>query len=156
MGYSFKKALQILTKYATEEGYSVTFDYKDISQINWISKSLNTPKVIKIQDKYNNEIKTYILLHELGHHELRKDWAKFESVLPVLAHAEAIHHYTKDGRLKRQVSYIVSSLEEEFKAWSESKILASKLEIKIDEIKWNKFKTKCLMEYIRYYGAPKK
>ena len=59
------------------------------------------------------------------------------------------------GKYKRRVTYSVSCMEEEFKAWDEGLKLAEKLDIKINIKKWNEFKSKCLIGYIRYYGTKK-
>lgn len=154
--YSYTKALALLTEWATKEGYSdISIDYHDISQIDWEKNTLNTPKHIKIQGKYPIEIKVYFFLHELGHHQLRKNWTRFEKELPVLAHAEHIHFYRNVGKYKRRVTYTVSCMEEEFKAWDEGYKLAEKLGIKINKEKWTTLKAKCLISYMRYYGAKK-
>jgi len=152
--YNYTNALFMLTDWAYSEGYkSVSFDHNDVSYIDWVRKSLNTPSVIKIEGKYPVEIKVYLLLHELGHHQLRKDWNKFTRVLPVSAKAEEVQFYKKDSSLKRGVVYDVSCMEEEFKAWDEGYKLAMKLGIRINEKKWNEFKAKCLMSYMRHYST---
>lgn len=154
--YNYTKALEILTDWATNEGYvEICFDHHDISYIDWARNTLNTPKVIKIQGKYPIETKVYILLHELGHHQLRKNWGRFHKTLPVAAHAETIKFTNKVGKYKRRVTYTVSCMEEEFKAWEEGLKLAEKLNIKVNMNKWNVLKSKCLISYMRYYGAKK-
>lgn len=156
MRYSYKRALDTITEWAVKEGYNdISFDHNDISFIDWEKNSLNTPKKIKIEGKYPIELKVYLLLHELGHHQLRKNWDKFTKTLPVAAHAEHIHLSKKEGKYKRRVTYSVSCVEEEFKAWEEGYKLAEKLGIKINLKKWNLFKSKCLITYIRYYGVKK-
>ena len=130
-------------------------DHHDISYIDWKLKTLNEPSVIRIEGKYPVEIKVYLLLHELGHHQLRKDWSKFKKTLPVAAHAEHIHFVKKVGKYKRRVTYTVSCMEEEFKAWDEGFKLAMKLGIKINDTKWNALKSKCLISYMRYYATKK-
>jgi hypothetical protein len=151
--YSYKKALGILTEWAYKEGYTdISFDHNDVSYIDWVKKSLNTPKVIKIEGKYSIEIKVYLLLHELGHHQLRKDWVKFRMMLPISANAEQVHFFMKDSRLKKGLIYDVSCMEEEFKAWEEGFKLGVTLGIKINEKKWHEFKSKCLMSYMRHFS----
>ena len=155
--YSYTKALSTITEWAIKEGYSdITFDHNDTSLIDWEKGTLNVPKKIRIQGKYPIEIKVYVLLHELGHHQLRKDWGRFTKTLPILAHAEQIHFTSKEGKYKRRVTYTVSCMEEEFKAWEEGLKLGVKLGIKIHPQTWNDFKSKCLISYMRYYGSLKK
>lgn len=158
MRFSYKKALDTLTSWARKEGYEdISFDH-DTSYIDWSknSDSINVPKVIKIEGGHTYEIKTYLFLHELGHHQLRKDWDKFNNMLPMAAYAEIKRHKQKDRKYTRRVSYSVSCLEEEFKAWEEGYKLGVKLGIKIDLKRWAAFKTKCIMTYVRHYGTAKK
>lgn len=155
--YSYKAAIEQLTDYAVNEGYAhISLNHKGISMIKWNTKTLNEPKSIYIEGKYGLEIKTYLMLHELGHHELRKDWKKFTKRFPVTAHAEHKHLVEKDKKYKRRDSYVVASLEEEFAAWTEGLKLGKKLGIKVNMDKWIDFKSKCLKSYIVYYANLKK
>jgi len=153
MRYSYKNALQLITEWAKKEGYSeVNLNYNDVSYINWdLNVSLNKPKIIEIEGKYPTEIQVYLLLHELGHHQLRKDWSKYEKTLPIVAKAEHEKYYNNELKYKRRIGYSVESLEEEFKAWDEGYKLANKLGIKINLKKWNLIKVKCMLLYIRYH-----
>lgn len=151
MRYSYINALATLTEWAHKEGFNVSLDHNDISYIDWEIGSLNEPKIIKIEGKYNYEYQTYLMLHELGHHQIRKDWDKFKKKLPAAANAEEKDHY----KHRRTTSYIVSTIEEEYLAWERGYDLATKLGIKINPKKWEKFKTKNLMGYIKFYGKSK-
>lgn len=154
MRYSYINALDTLTKWAIKEGYkNISLDYHDTSFIDWERKSLNEPKVIKIQHKYDYEHQTYLFLHEAGHHQIRKDWDDFKKKLPQAAFAEEKDTKTKTHKHKRRTSYVVSALEEEYLAWFYGLRLAKKLGIKINNSKWNALKNKCMMGYIRYYGS---
>ncbi len=156
MRFSYKRALDVLTEWAIKEGYEdISFDYDGVSFIDWQRDSLNYPKKIRIEGKYPIEIKVYLMLHELGHHQLRKSWDKFEKTLPITAYAEVYHKDKNEIKYKRRVTYVVSCLEEEFKAWDEGYKLGEKLGIKINLDKWNTFKSKCLISYIRYYATKK-
>jgi len=151
--YNYTKALEKLTAWAYEEGYEeIIFDHTDVSYIDWKKKTLNEPRHIKIEGKYSIEIKVYLLLHELGHHQLRKDWGEYERLLPALARAEEEHVLNNDIRYKRRNIYFVSCMEEEFKAWDEGFNLAVDLDIRINEDKWNEFKSKCLLSYMKFYS----
>jgi hypothetical protein len=155
--YSYKNALEQLNNYAVNEGYAnINLNHKGISQISWVRSTLNEPKSIYIEGKYGLEIKTYLMLHELGHHEIRKDWDKFKEKLPAAAYAEQVHLKTRDKRYKRRDTYIVASLEEEFMAWDEGFKLGEELGIRINMDKWIDFKSKCLKGYINYYANLKK
>lgn len=154
--FSYKNALDVLLDWSESEGFTdVSLEYSGISQIDWVKSTLNTPKDIKIQVASYEE-QTYYFLHELGHHQLRKNWTKFHRELPTMAMAEEHKHNTSDRKLVRRQSYMVSHLEEEYKAWEEGAKLAEKLDIKINPAKWSALKTKCLMSYIRYFAIAKK
>jgi hypothetical protein len=155
--YSYKKAIGLLKEYAVSEGYAnISLNHKGVSMIKWNKETLNEPKSIYIEGKYGLEIKTYLMLHELGHHELRKDWKKFTKRFPVTAHAE--HKYLTENEKKyiRRDSYVVASLEEEFAAWDEGLKLGKRLGIKINMEEWIDFKSKCLKSYIIYFANLKK
>ena len=72
-----------------------------------------------------------------------------------MAYAEHIHLLKKNGKYKRRVTYNVSCMEEEFKAWDEGLKLAEKLGIKVNVVKWNELRSKCLISYMRYYSVKK-
>jgi hypothetical protein len=151
--YNYTKALDMLVDWGYCEGIEdIRLDHNDISYIDWERKSLNYPKVIKIEGKYTKEIQVYLMLHELGHYLIRKDWEKFGKVLPISYQAENTKFFENDNRLLRRTSYIVSSLEEEYLAWDEGKKLGKRMGIRINEERWNEFRSGCLMSYIRYYG----
>lgn len=147
---NYKKSLELVRDWCLDKGYEdVTFDHNDISYIEWEGTNLNKPKIIKIEQKYNNEIKLYLLLHEIGHHQLRKNKKNYHKKFPILAYAET------DKKYIRHVSYRVTSLEEEFKAWEEGYKLGIKFGINIRMDKWQWIKNRCLMKYIRYYSGKK-
>jgi hypothetical protein len=155
--YSYKRAIGQLTEYAVNEGYAnISLNHKGVSMIKWNLRTLNEPKSIYIEGKYGVEIKTYLMLHELGHHEIRKNWKKFTKRFPASAYAEEVHLATNDKRYKRRDSYVVASLEEEFMAWEEGLKLGKRLGIKINMDKWIDFKSKCLKSYIVYFANLKK
>lgn len=155
-GYDYASALEKLTQWSYAEGIEkIILDHNDISYIDWERKSLNFPKLIKIEGKYPKEIQVYLMLHELGHHQLRKDWEKFAEVLPISYHAENSKFFDNDKRFMRRNTYIVSSLEEEYKAWDEGKNLGLSMGIEIDDEKWYDFRAKCLIAYIRHYANKK-
>lgn len=154
MRYSYKRALDILVEYGYDEGYEkIILNHNGISFMNKKEKSLNTPYSIYIEKGYTLELKTYLFLHELGHHELRKDWVKFKKKFPVTAYAEQKAFNNGPRKLLRRKSYAVASLEEEFLAWDEGAKLAKKLGIRINMERWIELKSKCLKSYINYYAT---
>jgi hypothetical protein len=145
MFYNHKNSIKVLTQYAEEQGFIVEMNHNDTSQIDWVV--LNKPNMIRIEEKCI-EMQVYEFLHELGHHELRKDWNEYKKVLPTVAYAESV----RPSKYKRRIGYYVSSLEEEYKAWDKGLELANQLGIKIKKTTWNTLKAKCLMTYIRHFG----
>ena len=145
--YSYTKAMAKLVKWAERLGYTINFD-KGNSQI-WVDERY---REIWIEGNYPIEIRFYTLLHELGHHQIRKDWKKFKKAMPILAHAEYLHFYKNTNKYKRRLTYSVFCLEEEFKEWEEGKKLADKLGLRVNQSNWDKLKSECLMTYIRKYG----
>ncbi len=155
MRYSYKKALDILADYALSEGFlEVTFDHPSVSTLypNHLSPTYE-PRRIKIEGKYNYELQTYLLLHELGHHEIRKDWDTFAETFPIAARAEARWEKGYSRNLRRRKDYFVTSFEEEYKAWDEGLKLAQAYDIPINEKRWHKLRTDCLFSYMKYYST---
>jgi len=152
MRYSYTKTLKKLREWAIKQGYTdISFDYHDTSYITWEKDSYNIPMEIKIEGKYPVELKVYTLLHELGHHQLRKDWGKFKKTLPITEHAERKRLEENITKFERRIVYKVSCIEEEFKAWEEGYKLGLKLGVRINLKKWTNFKAKCLITYIKHF-----
>jgi hypothetical protein len=150
--YSYKKALEKLRQYAESEGFiDISFE-DDYSFISWDRNNLYNPSILHIQAKETIENQVYLMLHELGHHELRKNWDNFEKRFPVIAYAEEIKLIKNNKKYMRRNSYIVSSLEEEFMAWSEGLKLSISMDIKVNMKKWIEIKSRCLKRYINYYA----
>ena len=84
------QSLKKLVKWAKSEGFKkVNTNSKGVSVIKWIPNTLNLPYEINIEGRHSVEMKVYYLLHELGHHQIRKDWLEFEKRFPLVAKAES-------------------------------------------------------------------
>jgi len=101
-------------------------------------------KEINICSRKGIENKLYGLLHECGHALIRENWNKFQKEFP--AHAACGY----DHRKNRTDGYRVSLVEEEYEAWKRGKRLAKRLGIELDEERFEKHKTKCLMSYMHW------
>tara|TARA_R110002110_G_scaffold297366_1_gene511475 strand:+ start:85 stop:531 length:447 start_codon:yes stop_codon:yes gene_type:complete len=101
-------------------------------------------KEINICSRKGIEKKLYGLLHECGHALIRENWTKFQKEFP--AHAACGY----DRRKNRTDGYRVSLVEEEYEAWKRGKRLAKRLGIELDEERFEKHKTKCLMSYMHW------
>jgi hypothetical protein len=154
MASPYKKYLKELVDYVISEGYVITFEKLGISEIYWVKTSLNTPKSIHIRGCKGYETKVYILLHELGHHELRKDWVRFTEILPIIANAEE-KQLLGQRKFVRRKEYHIACLEEEYLAWFEGLGLAQRMGIPIQMNVWNRLKNWGLQSYINYYGVRK-
>ncbi len=103
-------------------------------------------KQITINSKNGIETRLYSLLHECGHALVRMNKNNFTKQYP--AHAEV----NCDKRVTSSRKYKVSVLEEEVEAWKRGLRLARRLNVQVNEEKYNKLKTKCLMSYINWAG----
>ncbi len=101
-------------------------------------------KQITIYSSQGIEKRLYSLLHECGHALIRANWRKFESEYPAHATAEV------DARRMKSDKYKISLVEEEVEAWKRGRRLAKRLGVYIDDEKFNKLKTKCLMSYFSW------
>lgn len=101
-------------------------------------------KRILISSRLGIEKRLYILIHELGHILIRNNQKKFQSEYS--GHANV----SLDRRCNWTKKFRVSTIEEEIEAWKRGKRVAKRLGIEINEEKFNKFKTNCLMSYIRW------
>lgn len=153
MRFSYKQGLETLKNYALKQGFEVILEYSG-GFMEWEDKNLYEPLKLYVPSGITYELRVYTTLHELGHHELRKNWVKFEQRLPAVAKAEkaVVKKYKNGKKYKRRDTFHVSSLEEEFLAWEEGLKLGLKLGIKISIEKWLKYKASSLKTYIKYYG----
>jgi len=148
----YREYLDILKKEAIKEGFAVRLSVDEVSYISWQEGSLNIPKEIGIEKILDTESKVYFFLHEMGHHNLRKDWNSFTETFPTLSYAEEQDILFRVTKYLRRISYKVSLLNEEYKAWDEGFLLAGKLGIEVNMEKWVKIRDKSLMAYIKYYS----
>jgi len=119
-------------------GYEI-FEGSDYQDACW-----SDVKQITICSRMGIEKKLYALLHECGHALIRENWSKFAK--EYAAHAEV----PQDGRRQRNAKYKVSTIEEEIEAWKRGKRLAKRLDIELDEERYDEHKAECLMSYIRW------
>jgi hypothetical protein len=101
-------------------------------------------KRILISSRLGVEKRLYILIHEVGHILIRNNWKKFQTEYSGHANVSA------DGRRNWTEKFRISTVEEEIEAWKRGKRAAKRLGIEINEEKFNKFKTKCLMSYVSW------
>ena len=76
--------LEILKKYAESFGFIVNLNSKS-SEMLTKRGTLNTPNKINITNT-NSTHQCYLLLHELGHWELMKDWDVYKQKYQLIDH----------------------------------------------------------------------
>jgi len=134
----FHKGFWEVTQWAESRGIDVIID-NEYEDAYW-----SDVKQITISSKNKIENRLYSLLHECGHALIRTNKDNFSKQYP--AHAEVNY----DKRKTNSRKYKVSVLEEEVEAWKRGLRLARRLKIHVNEEKYNKLKTKCLMSYINW------
>jgi hypothetical protein len=144
--------LEILKKYAESFGFKVNLNSKS-SEMIIRRGTLNVPSKIKIINT-NSTHQCYLLLHELGHWELMKDWTLYKQR----------YHFTSIGeefaldkiyKYRRRIAYKVDIMREEFDAWETGKNLAAKLNLNIDTEDYDRYSISYLFSYIKHLGKKK-
>jgi hypothetical protein len=146
------RSLLKLTKWAKERGIKhIDLNYDGESYITWVLNTINEPYEIGIEKWCTNEVKVYFFLHELGHHIIRTNLEYYQERYPLMVKAELSEGRAK-GNLLRRNAYKVAEIGEEFEAWDEARLLATRLKIRINEKNFETLRVKSLMTYIRFYG----
>ena len=140
-------------KYANKEGFTVTRGGKGPSTISWIEeRPYNVPDRIQLK-KHNNPTHELLdLLHELGHHQIRKNYHAYCAKNPAVALAEHMEYTQGIMLYKRRKEYGVETVREEYEAWDRGMQIARKLRINIDSDTYRKYYTKSISSYMQYYG----
>ncbi len=143
MSPSQKKAIQNLKKvfsWLCNKKYEVIFHNNSDSVIF-------SDKKIFIDKRSTLENQLYSILHECGHILQHQNKSSFNRSFKYQHVAE------NDKRKERSYAYRLSVLEEEIDAWKRGKKLAKRLNIKIDEIKFEKYKAKYTMTYVDWAAS---
>ena len=140
--------------YAKSLGFAVIPD-RDESQVVWrVGYPHNKPHFIGLAKRKDSTKQLYDLLHELGHHEIRKDWRAYKASYPMTAEMER-QVYTKGKSYPhtRRISYRLEEVREEFQAWDMGLKIARELGIRVDISRYRDYAAKNLMTYVRYHGG---
>jgi len=119
----------------TSKGYQVVQKTDAEDSIVWADKT------VYIDSRCHPESRFYTLLHECGHlliAQSSKQWAK-----DVPMYASAV-----DLRIEKSKAYKVSLVAEEIEAWKRGRRLGNKLDLYIDDEKYDKMITECVFSYI--------
>ena len=121
-----------LIHWADDRGYQVLIDSDGDDTICYESKT------IYIKSSRREEIQLYILLHECGHLLVDKNGSthKFELVKD---------SYSDKAQITKTYNVI-----EEIEAWKRGRMLADRLDIRIDEGKWQKEVSRAITKYMKW------
>lgn len=136
----FQNSIDNLVWWANKNGYEVTFS-RNITPFTNIDN-----KIIAINKSLTLENQLYVFLHELGHIKL----ANQEGYEQKFSHGYPIFDGDrKKIRRKNTDMHTVHIIHEEYAAWEEGLKIAKDFNIKIDQYKWDKYRCKNIISYIR-------
>jgi hypothetical protein len=92
------------------------------------------------------EKKFYTALHEIGHVIIYENSDQFDRDYPMYVNPE---NYRNWGSKKHRVSVVA----EEIEAWKYGRQLARDLDLFIDDLKYDKLMTECVMSYLVWAAA---
>lgn len=98
-------------------------------------------RLIHINSRQHAENRFYTLLHECGHLLISNSYKQFQKDHPVYA-------FSSDIRASRGKAYQVSLVAEEIEAWKRGRRLAKRLGLYINDEKFDKVMSECVMTYI--------
>jgi len=98
-------------------------------------------KVIHIDTRQHAESRFYTLLHECGHILISQTARQFAIDHPMYA-------FSSDVRSCKSKAYQVSLVAEEIEAWKRGRRLAKRFRLEVNDEKFNRIMTDCVISYI--------
>jgi len=145
-------SIYTLIKYAEKLGYKVTRNRR-YSEILWHpSYPHNKSLSITLSKQKNKKFEVYDMLHELGHHMIRRNWREYKQKYPITVHAEKMHYEHNVYKYKRRIGYKLEEVREEFDAWDIGLDIARKKGIDVNVVDYRSYAAKSVMSYVRHYG----
>lgn len=145
-------SIHTLIKYAQKLGYKVCRNCKD-SEILWKpAYPHNKPLSIMLSKHKDSTFEVYDMLHELGHHTIRRNWRQYKENYPLTVEADKMHYQYGEYKYKRRLGYKLEEVREEFSAWDVGLDIARKKGIQLNVADYRKYAAKCLMSYVRHHG----
>lgn len=145
--YTFKHSkdfwehqFSMLASWLVTKGYSVSSSPELEDQLDFESKT------ISINSRQHAENRYYTLIHECGHLLISYSSEQFQEDHPVYA-------FSGDIKTSRSKAYQVSLVAEEIEAWKRGRRLAKRLGLHVDDAKFDKIMTNCVMSYITNAAA---
>ena len=127
-----------LEELLSEHGYLLIEDTDEEDRIEFDERA------VYLNSRLHPETRFYTLLHELGHLDIFVNGAQqFQDEHPMY-----IQH--QDGRSPNGKAYRVSLLAEELEAWRRGRRIARQEGMIIDDFKYDKMMTDCVMSYINW------
>tara|TARA_B100000131_G_scaffold274990_1_gene277292 strand:- start:903 stop:1316 length:414 start_codon:yes stop_codon:yes gene_type:complete len=121
-----------LIDWADQKGYVVLLDRYGDDSICYESR------IISIKSTRKEEIQLHTLLHECGHLLVHKNGS--------------VHEFDLVKDIYRESSQIVKTYNviEEIEAWKRGRTLANKLDIEINEEKWQREVSRAITKYMKW------
>ena len=131
----WKSQFQKLVGWASSKGYDV-WCYTDADD-----RLEFETKRIHIDSRQHAESRFYTLLHECGHLLISQTAGQFADDHPMYA-------FSTDNRSSKSKAYQVSLVAEEIEAWKRGRRLARRLDLTINDTKFDRIMTDCVLSYI--------
>ena len=128
-------------QYDTVSGWVVSKGYKISCFTDADDRLEFEEKTIYINSRQHAESRFYTLLHECGHLLISQTASQFQKDHPMYA-------VSCDFRKSKSRAFQVSLVAEEIEAWKRGRRLASRLELYVDNFKFDKIMTDCVITYI--------
>lgn len=131
----WEKQSTMITDWAKTKGYRVWYYTDADDQVDF------EKKIIHIDTRQHAESRFYTLLHECGHMLISQTARQFAIDHPMYA-------FSSDIRSCKSKAYQVSLVAEEIEAWKRGRRLAKRFGLTVDDEKFNRIMTDCVISYI--------
>ena len=129
------------------EGWLAEHGYELVQATDEEDQAELAAGIVRINSRQHPETRFYTLLHEAGHVDIYENGAaEFADEHPMYVQAEP-------GRSAASKAFRVSLLAEELEAWRIGRRLARAEDLFIDDAKFDKLMTRCVMTYINWASA---
>ena len=131
----WEEQFQVISNWVISKGYVVDCHTDADDRLDFEKKT------IYIDTRQHAESRFYTLLHECGHLLISQTAGQFAVDHPLYA-------FSSDNRSCKSKAYQVSLVAEEIEAWKRGRRLAKRLGLKVDDKKFNRIMTDCVISYI--------
>lgn len=138
----FDIGLGTLKNWVENKGWIVDFEYLGKDEMDPVLKT------ISINTRQGIEKQLYTLLHECGHVLVQKNTKSYNKKYPATAKMNSYESINK--RLEKSPKYKVDVISEEIDAWERGRKLAKRLDIYVDDEKYNNMTSECVYSYVRW------